>query len=135
MAKWTAGIGRRCITPTPPTPWLAGYGHRDTRATGKLHDIHVKALAIALGDSTRVLLITLDICHISRAVVDAVRACLPADLRAPGALRMVASHTHSGPCCANQPFKRSKFSSPIMVRLHALSTMAAPISLSTTKLK
>ena len=104
---WTAGIGRRCITPTPPTPWLAGYGHRDTRATGKLHDIHVKALAIALGDTDRVLLITLDICHISRAVVDAVRACLPADLRAPGALRMVASHTHSGPCCANQLGKPS----------------------------
>ena len=96
---WTAGIARRCITPSPPTPFLAGYGHRDARATGKLHDVHVKALAIACG-SDRAMLITLDICHISVPIVDAVRARLPADLRP--ALRMVASHTHSGPCCAWQ---------------------------------
>ena len=108
MASWRCGIARRCVTPSPqssPTPWLAGYGHRDNRATGKLHDIYVKALAIACGKTDRCILVTLDICHISAVIVDAVRARLPPDVRP--ALRMVASHTHSGPCCASQLGKPS----------------------------
>ena len=43
-SDWRAGIGRRVITPQIPV-WLAGFGFK-REATGTIHDIWVKALAV-----------------------------------------------------------------------------------------
>ena len=42
---WNAGVSRRVITPKTSV-WLAGYGTRRV-PQGKLHDLWMKALALA----------------------------------------------------------------------------------------
>ena len=42
---WRAGTAKAVITPKAPM-YLAGYGGRDQAATGTLHDIWVKVLAV-----------------------------------------------------------------------------------------
>lgn len=94
---WQVGVARRNITPDQPV-WMAGYAARTEPSDGKLHEIYVKALALATPVGDRCVILTSDLIGIPRdvslAVVDQVQAKF--DLP-PDALLLNASHTHTGP--------------------------------------
>jgi hypothetical protein len=77
---------------------MAGYGNRDHPAAEKVHDLHVKALALEDAGGGRLVLLTSDLVGIphdlSHAVADEVqrRTGLPRER-----LMLTCSHTHCGP--------------------------------------
>ncbi len=94
---WQAGTGREKITPAEPL-WMTGYGNRDHPAEGTLQDLWTKALAFADPTGNRGVLITADLCMISRESSDRVAAELEKKYRLPrGAVMFNVSHTHCGP--------------------------------------
>ncbi len=96
-AGWQAGTGREKITPAEPL-WMTGYGNRDHPAEGTTLDLWTKALAVADPAGNRGVLITADLCMISRASTDRVAAELEKKYRLPrGAVMFNVSHTHCGP--------------------------------------
>jgi hypothetical protein len=107
-----AGVGRAVITPDTQPVWLAGYAARTTPATGMLHHVWAKALAIEDGDGKRAVIITADVLGLTRELTTIICAQLAAK---HGLTRQQiffnASHTHSGPvvwpslsvCCAFTP--------------------------------
>jgi hypothetical protein len=100
-AEWRAGAAKTAITPTEPI-WMSGYGSRDHAAEGTLHDLWCKALAIEDPNGTRALLVSLDLCGISKSVSDEVCARLKLKLGLDRAAIMIAcSHTHTGPMIEN----------------------------------
>lgn len=92
-----AGVAIRVITPSEPM-WLAGYSNRTKPAEGKVHDLHVKALALEDPLGERLVLVTSDLIGFSRtftgAVADEVRKRV--GLERPR-LVITCSHTHCGP--------------------------------------
>ncbi|HJT76861.1 MAG TPA: neutral/alkaline non-lysosomal ceramidase N-terminal domain-containing protein [Gemmataceae bacterium] len=96
-ADFKAGVATRVITPPGPL-WMAGYGSRDHPASEKLHDLHVKALALEDAGGGRLVLLTSDLVGIphdlSHEVADEVhrRTGLPRER-----LMLTCSHTHCGP--------------------------------------
>lgn len=94
---WKAGIGRAAITPTEPV-WMAGYGSRDHPSEGMEHDLWAKALGLEDPSGQRLLIVTLDVCGIDRALSRRVREALRAAHQVDGAhIVLACSHTHSGP--------------------------------------
>src|SRR4051812_15237564 len=97
QAPFKAGVASRVITPTEPL-WMAGYGNRDHPAEGKVHDLHVKALALEDAKGGRLVLLTSDLVGIPRELSEAVskevhhRMGLPRER-----LMLTSSHTHCGP--------------------------------------
>lgn len=93
-----AGIGRAVITPDMQPVWLAGYAARTTPATGMLHHVWAKALAIEDRDGKRAVVITADVLGLTREITATVAARLAAT---HGLTRQQiffnSSHTHSGP--------------------------------------
>jgi len=89
-----AGIARGIITPEQPM-WMAGYGSRDHRAEGKVHDLHVKAVAIG---EPAVVLVTLDLVGIDRDTTRRITTLL-AERHGIARERVAinCSHTHCGP--------------------------------------
>jgi neutral ceramidase len=89
-----AGIARGIITPEQPM-WMAGYGSRDHRAEGKVHDLHVKVVAIG---EPAVVLVALDLVGIDR---DTTRRITDRLAERHGIARervaINCSHTHCGP--------------------------------------
>jgi len=67
---WKAGIGRRVITPEG-LQWLAGYGSKRP-ASGKRHDLWVKALALQDRSGRRAVLVTTDLVGLSRGMYDSL---------------------------------------------------------------
>src|SRR3954469_25031649 len=95
--SWQAGTGREKITPSEPL-WMTGYGNRDHPAEGTLQDLWTKALAFADPTGNRGVLITADLCMISRESTDRVSAELEKKYRlSRGAVMFNVSHTHCGP--------------------------------------
>ncbi len=94
---WKAGSAKLAITPKEPV-WMAGYGSRDHPSEGALHDLWAKALVLEDPSGSRAVLITVDICGISRPLSSAVRDAIQ---QAHGLDRsrvvIACSHTHSGP--------------------------------------
>src|SRR6185369_13602823 len=96
-ADWKAGVASVTITPTENV-WLAGYANRTNGATGKINELHAKALALEDSGGQRFVLVTLDLVAVPRALRDwlatevAQRYHLP-----PEVLLINSSHTHSGP--------------------------------------
>jgi neutral ceramidase len=96
-APWKAGVATATITPDGPI-WMAGYAARTKPSDGKIHDLSAKALALEDAAGGRLVVVTMDLIGITRAVRDAVekevrdKHGLP-----PAALLLNASHTHSGP--------------------------------------
>ncbi|MBL9211093.1 MAG: neutral/alkaline non-lysosomal ceramidase N-terminal domain-containing protein [Opitutaceae bacterium] len=94
---WSAGSGREKITP-PAGLWMTGYASRDQPADGTAQDLWVKALAVADPTGRRGVLLTLDLCGITREISDHVAAELGRRHSLPRSAVMVnVSHTHCSP--------------------------------------
>jgi len=97
QTEWKAGTASLVITPEEPM-WMAGYAARDKPSEGKVHDLYAKALALEDAKGTRLVIVTLDLIGIPRALRDGLegeagrRFALP-----PEGLLLNASHTHCGP--------------------------------------
>lgn len=97
QAKWKAGVASVVVTPEQ-SMWMAGYSARKKPSEGKIHDLNAKALALEDAQGTRLVIVTVDLIGIPRALRDrlekdvARRYELP-----PEGLLLAASHTHCGP--------------------------------------
>ncbi|MHC4401909.1 MAG: neutral/alkaline non-lysosomal ceramidase N-terminal domain-containing protein, partial [Planctomycetota bacterium] len=94
---WKAGTARIVITPQEPL-WMAGFASRNHPAEGKLHDLWIKILVLEAADGHRGLIVTSDVCGISKTTYDAV--CGDLEKRcglARPQIKFTYSHTHSGP--------------------------------------
>ncbi len=80
---------------------MTGYAVRDHPAEGTAQDLWVKALAVADGAGNRGVLLTLDLCGITREISDEVAAELGRRYRLPRSAVMTnVSHTHCSPALA-----------------------------------
>src|SRR4051812_48207362 len=70
---WRAGTGREKITPGTGV-WMTGYAARDRPAEGTAMELWVKALAVSDPAGHRGVLLTLDLCGITREISDHVAA-------------------------------------------------------------
>ena len=95
--RWKAGAGVVDITPEGPV-WMAGYGARKKPSEGVSQKLYAKALALDDGNGGRLVIVTLDLIGVPRAVREAVerKAREQHGLR-PEEILLNASHTHSGP--------------------------------------
>lgn len=94
---WRAGVARAKITPET-SMWMTGYGSRDHPAEGTLQDLWVKALAIEDPAGRRGILLTADLCGVTREITNQVAAELEKRHRLPRESVMVnVSHTHCSP--------------------------------------
>ena len=93
---WKAGVARTVITPEENV-WLAGYGG-PRPATGKIHDLWAKALALEDSLGNRSVLVTLDQLGLTKAISDRIRERIQSDLGlSKDCIILNSSHTHSGP--------------------------------------
>ena len=94
---WRAGTGRAKITPEDAL-WMTGYASRVHPAEGPAQDLWVKALALADPAGNRGVLLTLDLCGITREISDHVAAELNRRYGLPRSAVMTnVSHTHCSP--------------------------------------
>jgi hypothetical protein len=94
---WKASAAAVVITPDRPV-WMAGYAARDKPAEGKAQDLYAKALALEDASGSRLVIITLDLIGVPRALRDHVARQAQEKYRLPpAALLLNASHTHCGP--------------------------------------
>ncbi len=94
---WKAGVARMKITPREPL-WMAGFASRNRPAEGKLHDLWIKILVLEAPDGHRGLIITSDVCGISKATYETL--CTELQKRyglTRSQVKFTYSHTHSGP--------------------------------------
>ncbi|MEY2879033.1 MAG: hypothetical protein RLZZ15_1413 [Verrucomicrobiota bacterium] len=97
VTGWHAGVARRAITPEAPL-WMTGYAARTQPAEGKAQELWAKALALQDGGGHRAVLITVDLCGVTRPMTDQIAAELGKRFSIPRQAVMVnASHTHCGP--------------------------------------
>ena len=95
--SWRAGAAREEITPREPL-WMTGYAFRNRPADGTAQPLWTKALAIQDPAGSRGVLITVDLCGITREVSDRVAAELERRFSIPRSAVMTnASHTHCSP--------------------------------------
>ncbi len=95
--QWKAGTVRAVVTPGTPM-WMAGYAARNKPSQGVVHDLWAKALALEDSTGKRAILITLDVCGISRDLSIRVRDEIQKRLGLEREQIVIAcSHTHSGP--------------------------------------
>jgi Neutral/alkaline non-lysosomal ceramidase, N-terminal len=97
---YKAGVATKVITPAEPM-WMAGYGNRNKPAEGKVHDLHVKALALEDPAGGKLVLLTSDLVGLPRALSEAVAT----EVRKQTGLErdrlmLTVSHTHCGPVIA-----------------------------------
>ncbi|MFO0870873.1 MAG: neutral/alkaline non-lysosomal ceramidase N-terminal domain-containing protein [Pirellulales bacterium] len=93
---WQAGVARAIITPEQPV-WLAGYGSKRS-PDGKLHDLWMKALALADPAGQRVVLITSDFQGVPKGMSDQVFARLRERYQLERSqVLFTFSHNHCGP--------------------------------------
>ena len=64
-AMWKAGVAKVVVTPET-SMWMAGYASRNKPSEGKVHDLHVKALALEDQDEHRMVIVTADLISIPR---------------------------------------------------------------------
>jgi neutral ceramidase len=94
---WKAGAAAVAITP-PELMWMSGYGSRDKPAEGKLTELWGKALALEDASGRRVVLITLDLVGIDRALSQSLCEVLAQRHNLDRAqIAISVSHTHTGP--------------------------------------
>ncbi|HOO98430.1 MAG TPA: neutral/alkaline non-lysosomal ceramidase N-terminal domain-containing protein [Bacteroidales bacterium] len=96
-AQYSAGIGRKVITPDIPV-WLSGYASRNKPADGVLHDLWAKALAVEDEKGNRIVIVTLDIIGLSHELSEKITETISLKHRlSRSQLLLNTSHTHSGP--------------------------------------
>lgn len=94
---WKAGTGREKITP-PAGLWMTGYAVRDHPAEGTAQDLWVKALAVQDPAGQGGVLLTLDLCDVTRDISENVANALMKKFRLPrSAIMTNVSHTHCAP--------------------------------------
>ena len=94
---WKAGTGREKITP-PAGLWMTGYAVRDRPADGTAQDLWVKALAVQDPSGQSGVLLTLDMCDVTRDISEIVAGALMKKFRLPRSAVMTnVSHTHCAP--------------------------------------
>jgi hypothetical protein len=96
-AGWRAGTGREKITP-PAGLWMTGFAARTHPADGTAQDLWVKALAVEDPAGQRGVLLTLDLCDVTRPISDHVATELMQRYHLPRSAVMTnVSHTHCAP--------------------------------------
>ncbi|MBN1294382.1 MAG: neutral/alkaline non-lysosomal ceramidase N-terminal domain-containing protein [Candidatus Latescibacteria bacterium] len=94
---WKAGVSSVIITPDKPV-WMAGYGNRDKPSEGKIHDIHVKALAFEDPDGNRAVIVTADLISVMLDFSNRVAKTIENRYGLPREnILFNTSHTHCGP--------------------------------------
>ncbi len=95
--QWQAGVASTVITPGEPI-WLGGYGGKTTPALGKIHDLHMKALAVKDPRGNRAVIVTADLIGVSYDFTSAVTTEITRRFGLPReAVLINISHTHCGP--------------------------------------
>jgi neutral ceramidase len=96
-ALWKAGTAKAVITPKQPL-WMAGYAARTSPASGTLHELYVRVLALEDADGRRAVLVSSDLLGIPRSISEHVTQALKEKFGLPReAVMLNASHTHCGP--------------------------------------
>lgn len=96
-ATWMAGVATAKITPEG-SMWMAGYAARKKPSEGVVQDLYAKALALEDAEGRRLVIVTLDLIGVPRAMRDAVEKGVQEKYQLPRASLMLnASHTHCGP--------------------------------------
>jgi neutral ceramidase len=96
-AGFRAGLGRVKITPEAPI-WMSGYAARSRASEGVEQDLWAKALALVDAKGNRVVLVTVDLIGLPRAISDEVAARVKGKYGLERSqLVLNASHTHCGP--------------------------------------
>jgi hypothetical protein len=96
-SDFKAGFGRRQITPPMPI-WLAGFAARTHPAESIAQDIWTKALAIEDAKGQKLVVITVDLATMPKAMLDMVAArVMHRHAIDRSHLLINISHTHSGP--------------------------------------
>ena len=96
-AGWQAGTSKVTITPRR-SMWMSGYASRTKPSEGSVHDLWAKALAIKDPQGRTVLLVTLDVVGIDRAVSNRIRDALQSRHGlGRDRIALSCSHTHCGP--------------------------------------
>ncbi len=94
---WKAGVAKVAVTPQQ-SMWMAGYASRNKPSEGKVHDLHVKALALEDQDGHRIVFVTADLISIPRDLRNWLQdECQKKYSLSPDSLLLNASHTHCGP--------------------------------------
>lgn len=94
---WKAGVAKMVITPQP-NGWMAGYAARKGPAEGKAHDLWAKAIALQDAAGRKSVIVTMDLCGISRDVEIPVVESITRETGIPRAgIVLSCSHTHCGP--------------------------------------
>jgi hypothetical protein len=94
---WKAGVAAVVLTP-PTNIWMAGYAARTKPAEGRETELYGKALALEDEQGTRLVMVTLDLIGVPRALrKNLEQRCGEAYKLPPEGLLLNASHTHSGP--------------------------------------
>src|SRR5438034_9144448 len=96
-ATFQAGTASQLITPDEPL-WLAGYAARTQPAKGKISDLFASALALDDGTGGRLVIASMDIIAITKAVADRVYQAVEAQLGlSRERIILAATHTHYSP--------------------------------------
>jgi len=94
---WKAGVATVVITPREPV-WMAGYGSRTEPSRGKVHDLHVKALALDDSRGNRAVIVTADLIGVTRDFSTRVASAVTEKHGIPRKnILFNTSHTHCGP--------------------------------------
>jgi hypothetical protein len=95
--QWKAGVAKVAVTPQQ-SMWMAGYASRNKPSEGKVHDLHVNALALEDQDGHRIVFVTADLISIPRDLRNWLQdECQKKYSLSPDSLLLNASHTHCGP--------------------------------------
>src|SRR5688500_6164960 len=95
--SWKAGAAAVDITPEGSV-WMAGYAARKKPSEGVAQKLQAKALALDDTNGGRLVIVTLDLIGVPRAVREAVEQMAREQMGlGPDAILLNASHTHSGP--------------------------------------
>ncbi len=95
--SWQAGFAKANITPASGL-WMAGYAARDHAAEATMHDLWIKALALADDDGQKAVLVSLDLLGLPGTMYEST--CNRLKERCgldPAQIMLCSSHTHSGP--------------------------------------
>lgn len=95
--EWKAGVSRINITPEKFI-MMGGYAFRDHPANGKIMDLWAKALALQDAKGNKVLIVTMDLVSIPKALSDSIRLHLREKIGLTNSnIILNVSHTHTGP--------------------------------------